>query len=225
MRLRPGRDPAEAKDAQRTEQTVGVTLERFLTEHVDAKLKRLTSQEYRRIVKLHVAPSLKHRMLSEVKRADIAKLHHAMSEKPYQANRTLAFLSKFFNWCEKHGLRTDASNPCRHIEKYPEHKRERFLSSDELVRLGQALHDTKSEHTASEYVVAAVRLLALTGARLSEVLTLRWDYVDFDGACIRLPESKTGKKSVYLNAPALEVLSNLHRIAGNPYVICGERGR
>ena len=75
------------------------------------------------------------------KRQDIAKLHHELASKPYQANRTLALLSKFFNWAEKHGLRPDGSNPCRHIEKYREGRRERFLSQFELARLGDALRE------------------------------------------------------------------------------------
>ena len=64
---------------------------------------------------------------------DIARLHHELSDKPYQANRTLALLSKFFGWAEKHGLRPDGSNPCRHVEKYREGRREQFLSQAELA--------------------------------------------------------------------------------------------
>ena len=146
-----------------------------------------------------------------------------MQDKPYQANRTVAMLSKFFNWTEKLGLRPDGSNPCRHVEKYREAKRERFLSEAELARLGEALRAAETDKTASPWVIAAIRLLTLTGARLSEVLTLRWDYVDFDRATIRLPDSKTGAKTLHLNAPALEVLSAIPRLEDNPHVICGER--
>jgi site-specific recombinase XerD len=68
-----------------------------------------------------------------------------MSAKPYQANSTLAMLSKFFSWAEKHGLRPDGSNPCRHVEKYREARRERFLSQAELARLGDALREAELE--------------------------------------------------------------------------------
>jgi integrase len=60
-------------------------------------------------------------------------------------------------------------------------------------------------------VLTAIRLLILTGCRRSEILTLRWEHVDLAGRCLRLPESKTGAKVVHLNAPALEILSNLER--------------
>jgi integrase len=146
-----------------------------------------------------------------------------MRDKPYQANRMLALLSKFFNWCEKHGYRPDGSNPCRHIEKYKEQRRERFLSPVELARLGDALADAETNETTSPYVIAALRLLVLTGARLSEILTLQWSYVDFDHSLLRLPDSKTGQKVIYLNAPALQILTDLPRLEGNPHVICGKR--
>ena len=146
-----------------------------------------------------------------------------MRDKPYQANRVLALLSKFFNWCEKHGYRPDSSNPCRHIEKFKEQRRERFLSPLELARLGEALTEAETNDTTSPYVIAALRLLVLTGARLSEILTLKWSYVDYENNLLRLPDSKTGAKVIYVNAPALQILSDLPRLEGNPFVICGKR--
>jgi integrase len=72
-------------------------------------------------------------------------------------------------------------------------------------------------------VIAAIRLLLVTGCRLNEILTLRWDYLDMEGLCLRLPETKTGAKVVQLSAPALEILSNIERRDGNPYVIVGQK--
>lgn len=218
-----GHDPAQDLDRNRADKTVGEILEQFLAEHADNKLKRSTATEYRRIARLHILPVLRHRMMIDVTRADIAKLHHRLREKPYQANRTLALLSKFFEWSEKRGVRPDGTNPCRHVEKFAEHKRERFLSGQELARLGEALHEAEMERTATPWAIAAIRLLALTGARLGEILTLRWQFVDFEAACIRLPDSKTGAKTIYLNAPTMEVLATIPRLDGNPYVICGEK--
>jgi integrase len=90
-------------------------------------------------------------------------------------------------------------------------------------RLGEALAEMEANETTSPYVIAALRLLVLTGARLSEILTLKWSYVEFDNALLRLPDSKTGAKVIYLNAPALQILSDLPRLEGNPFVICGKR--
>jgi integrase len=216
-----GRDPAERRRSEATAATLGQVLDQFLVEHVDAKLKASSARECRRLERLCIPEALKRRPLAAVTREEVAKMHLSMKAKPYQGNRALALLSKFFNWCERHGYRSDGTNPCRHIEKYRERRRERFLNAEELARLGAALSEAESADTASPFVVAAIRLLALTGARLSEILTLQWQHVDLERSCLRLPDSKTGQKVIYLNPPALQVLTDLPRLEGNPYVIGG----
>src|SRR4029077_3106040 len=69
------------------------------------------------------------------------------------------------------------------------------------------------------HAAAALRLLIFTGARLREILHLKWDHIDFERGLLLLPTSKTGKKTIVLNAPALAILSGLPR-AGD-YVIAG----
>jgi integrase len=113
-------------------------------------------------------------------------------------------------------------NPARGIEYYRETARERFLSPEELARLGKALADADAEGE-SPYVTAAVRLLVLTGARLGEILSLEWAHVDLDARLLRLPDSKTGAKTIALPAPAIEILAGLPKQQGNPHVICGAR--
>ena len=218
-----GRDPASDRDNTKADKTLGNVLAQFMAEHVRSKLKAGSALEYERAARLYILPKLGWRPIGEIKRQDIAKLHHELADKPYQANRTLALLSKFFNWAEKHGLRADGSNPCRHVEKYRENRRERFLSQAELGRLGDALREAERDKTCSPWVVAAIRLLTFTGARRNEILTLRWDHVSEEHKSLMLPDSKTGRKAVHLNAPALAVLHAIPRLEGNPYVICGER--
>jgi integrase len=140
-----------------------------------------------------------------------------------QANSTLAMLSKLFGWAEKHGLRPDGSNPCRHVDKYREGRRERFLSQAELASLGDALREAEQDKRCSQWVIAAIRLLIFTGARRNEILTLRWEHVSGEHGCLMLPDSKTGRKAVHLSPPALDVLHTIPRLEGNPYVICGEK--
>jgi integrase len=218
-----GRDPASERDKAKADRTLAVVLDQFMSEHVRSKRKKSTAREYERIAKLYILPRIGRRPISEIARQDIAKLHHELRDKPYQANRTLALLSKFFNWTEKHGLRPDGSNPCRHIEKYRESRRERFLSEAELSRLGHALRSADREESATPWAIAAIRLLIFTGARLSEILTLKWEHVDEERGLLMLPDSKTGKKAIRLNAPARKVLEDIPRLEANPYVICGER--
>jgi integrase len=218
-----GRDPAGDRDKAKADKSVSAVLEQFMAEHVKAKRKTSTAHEYQRIAKLYVVPRLGRRPVGDIKRQDIARLHHELGSKPYQANRTLALLSKFFNWAEKHGLRPDGSNPCWHIEKYRESRRERFLSEAELARLGDALRAAERDQSASPWAIAAIRLLTLTGARLSEILTLRWEHVSSEHGVLMLQDSKTGKKAIRLNAPARKVLEDVPRLEANPFVICGER--
>jgi len=218
-----GRDPASERDKAKADTTLAVVLDQFMSEHVKSKRKASTAREYERIAKLYIVPRIGRRSISEITRQDIAKLHHELRDKPYQANRTLALLSKFFNWAEKHGLRPDGSNPCRHVEKYPESRRERFLSEAELARLGDALRTAAQEEIATPWAIAAIRLLTFTGARLGEILALKWDYVDQERGLLMLPDSKTGKKVIRLNAPARKALEGTPRLEANPYVICGKK--
>ncbi len=189
---------------------------RFLEEYVPVHCKPSTREEYRRSVRLFVDPVVGELRVPEVQRKDIAALHHGLRDKPYQANRTLGVLSKMFNLAEVWGWRPDGSNPCRHVKRYKEHKRERFLSPEETERLGQVLREAEEEMPSA---VAAFRLLLLTGCRMSEIRDLRWDYVNDD--CIELPDAKTGGRVVPLGPEARAVLSAISRDEDNPWVISG----
>lgn len=217
--IEDGADPAADKMARREAPTIAELAARFLAEHAEAKRKGSTAAEYKRLLDRIILPALGERKVADVTRADVTKLHHANRAAPYQANRVLAVLSKMFNLAERWGLRPDGSNPCRHVEKFAERKRERMLSPAELARLGDAL----TAHDGSPYAVAAVKLLVFTGARLGEVLGLRWEWIDFERGEARLPDSKTGAKTLHLPPPALAVLAALPRLDGNPYVIAGAK--
>ena len=136
------------------------------------------------------------------------------------AAQALAVLGAVMSFAVARGLRGD--NPVRGVKKPPVRRMERFLSEAETASLGEAL-EAEAKATNDPYPAAAIRLLLLTGARRSEILGLNWAWVDYERAMIFLPDSKTGKKPIYLNAPALEVLANLPRQAGNPHVIAGRR--
>jgi integrase len=218
-----GSDPAEPNDQRRSDSKIDVLLDRFVDEHILANLKPRTAEEYQRTIKLHIKPKLRHRLVGEILREDIARLHQELRGKPFQANRTVALLSKFFNWCEENGFRPHGSNPCRHISKFKEKNRERFLTAEEFSRLGAALANAKKNNLASPWAIAAIRFLTLSGARLTEALTLKWEFVDVDNGSVNLPDSKTGAKVIYLSPPAFAVLELIERKDGNPFVFCGDR--
>lgn len=217
-----GRDPVESKKARLADATrFGSIVEDFLTQH-GTKLKAKSLTSYRGLFDQHIKPALGDRRISEINRADVARLHSRLAAKPRTANYAVAVLSKMMSWAEQQGLRPDGSNPCRRIEKYRENKRDRFLSPAEFARLGQVLNDAEQSGLYGPFVVAAIRLLILTGARLSEILTLKWAYVDESRRALLLPDSKTGAKAVPLNQQVLDLLAALPRLENNPYVLPGQ---
>ncbi|MFT3674222.1 tyrosine-type recombinase/integrase [Aestuariivirga sp.] len=215
-----GENPAADIETHRRAPTLKDVCARFLTEHVAVRCKPTTQREYRRAIELFILPALGTHKVVDITRADIAELHHRHREHPYQANRTLGVLSKLFNLLEVWGLRPDGSNPCRHVPKYPERRRETFLTIPELQRLNTVLEQCLRDGSESIYVVGAIRLLILTGCRLSEIQTAKWTFVQ--GRTLCLPDSKTGPRRIALSGQALTILSHIPSIPGNDYIIAGD---
>jgi integrase len=245
-----GTDPAAdraARKAAGSMKEAGVAyLEDFRVRH-----KRRTATEYTRLWNKHVVPALGTRPVPEVTQAEIRRLHRSLSRTPYLANRVLEMLGSFFTYASKQGARPSQDNPAHGVEPYEEKPRERFLTPQEFRRLGEALaraerqglprppnlrQRPKNEETAKHrpksadnpvpanpFAVAAVRLLALTGCREGEILSLPWDAVDFDRGYLRLADTKTGKSIRPLSKAAAAVLESLPRIEGNPFVLPGAK--
>jgi integrase len=192
----------------------------FMTMH-GPKLKRGPRTEYQRRINLDLNPAFGSKLVASITRGEISAAHSRWSHNPSAANYSLAVMSKLMTWAEDQGYRPEDTNPCRRIQRYKENKCERFLQPDELARLGAALEKAATEHLVGSFALAAIRLIILTGARLNEILTLEWSFVDFDRRIIFLPDSKTGKKPLNLNDAAIEILQALPKFANNPYVIVG----
>lgn len=240
-RVNAGEDPQAQKAKQRDALTVDELADLFLADHIGAKRKAGTKISYDGVIRAWVIPSLGAKKAKDVKRADIARLHLEMKNRPSQANRTVAIIGSMFSFAHRRGLVETDHNPARGIDKFPEKGRERFLSSEELERLGAAIREAETvgipwridstkktkhlrkenrETVLGEHAAAAIRLLIFTGARLREILHLEWEHVDLERGLLLLPDSKTGKKTIVLNAPALTILSGLTRIGR--YVIASD---
>jgi integrase len=215
-----GSDPIAERRKERGVRTFAAVAEDFLALHVATKRKGRTGGEYRCTLQKHLLPAIGTKRIVEVRRADVTRLHAALVGTPYAANRMLSLISSIWNWAAKRDEVALAANPCRGIERYPEHGRERYLTGDEWGRLGAALGSFEAAG-GDPYAAAAIRLLILTGARLREVLDAKWSEVDLQRGVIFLPDSKTGKKTLYLSTAALEVLASLPR-TDNPHIIPGE---
>ncbi len=217
---RAGKNPAGRRSNAPTMRDLG---KRFLKEYVPDHCKASTAEEYRRSIELFIDPRIGKLRVPDVQRSDIAALHHGLRDTPYQANRTLGVLSKMMNLAELWEIRPDGSNPCRHVKRFKEEKRERFLSDEEYQRLGTALREIEQERSETLSAIAAIRLLMLTGCRLSEIQKLRWEHVDLDAGELRLPDTKTGAKVVHIGDPAIAVLRGIDRQEDNPWVIAGRK--
>lgn len=242
------RDPVAERRALIKAPTMNDLLDQYLAEHVQKRNRPRTQEEIERLVARHIRPQLGKHKVAAVTRQDVAKLHRSLGSTPRQANFVLAVCSKAFSLAEVWNMRPDGSNPCRRIERYPESERERFLSAEELGRLGSTLrlaesnglpwninetgpkskHLPKAENRRTVYsrvTTAAIQLLLLTGCRLSEVLNLEWKRINYDDGTITLSGTKSDRMGnavrqvVAMNAPARKVLKSLPGPQSSPWVL------
>jgi integrase len=242
-RVAHGADPNAEKRERRAARTLSAIAEEFLDD-IDEFRKPRTAAEYRRLVSIHIQPALGAVVLQNLTRADIATIRSSMRATPSLANKVMDVISSMWGYAAKIGEVEALANPVKGVQRYRENPRERFLTVDELARIGEALrlgetqglpyavdetkpkakHAPKPENRRAmldPFAAAAIRLLLLTGARLREILDAKWQYVDFDRHVIFLPDSKTGRKPLYLSAAAEAVLASLPRLEGSDYIIAG----
>jgi integrase len=222
--------------------TVAELADQFMAEHVEAKRKGGTARFYRDILDRIVKPAVGTTKADKLTRLQVGRLHSSLADTPFQANRVLAVVGSMYAFAGRAGIVLEGTRPAHGIDKFKESRRERFLTGEELERLGSAIREAEttgipwtvveSKPTAKHVpkakrstkiapsAAAALRLLLFTGCRLREILHLRWEHVDFERGCLFLPDSKSGRKTVILNAPALSVLSGLERVS--PYVVPGD---
>jgi integrase len=249
--VKDGRDPMEERRKDREAPTFAEVAEAFMEAYkrqIETGDKKATTfKAYRITLDEHILPEIGARRMADVSDANVKRLHRGLAAKKYTANKALALISSVWNWAaeEKLGV-AKANNPAADVKPYKTEGRERYLTTDELSRLGDALREAetvglmwtvdetgpKAKHApkienrrrkVDDYAVAAIRLLVLTGARLREILHCRWEYIDAERHMIRLLTSKTGKKTIYLSAAAEAVLASVKRIKGNPYVFPGDK--
>jgi integrase len=237
-----GDDPANQKTAERGAPTVAELADRFMADHVRAKRKAGTAEFYRDILDRIVKPAMGTAKADKLTRLQVGRLHSSLADTPFQANRMLAVVGSMYTFAGRASFVPEGTNPARGIDKFKESRRERFLTGEELERLGNAIREAETtgipwsvDETKStakhvpkakrstriaQSAAAALRLLLFTGCRLREILHLRWEHVDFERGCLFLPDSKSGRKTVILNAPALAVLNAMQLVG--PFVIPGD---
>ncbi len=215
-----GGDIASARREKRAAPTVTQLAAEYLERHAIPKKRPQSVRNDRLLIDRYVRPALGGKKVEAVSRREITALHASLKDRPYQANRLLALLSKMFSLAVDWGWRTD--NPAKGVERYVEHKRERWLSDDELTRLLEVLRDHPNQRAAN-----AVRMQLLTGGRIGEVLRTEWDDIDFERGVWIKPSHHTKQKRtehVPLSPQALELLAATREVADDsvPFVFPGD---
>ena len=229
--VRDGKDPMEEDRKAAQGQTFKDLKRKYLEEHAkvhkktwEADARRLGLTERPSKATCRVPGKWDTRLASSITRGDVSALHAKLGkDHPYEANRLLEVLRKMFNlarvW-EFPGFE-DATkiNPAEGIKRFPERKRKRFVQPHELPLLAKAL-----DAEANIYVRAAIWLYILTGVRRSELLTAKWDQVEWEARRLRLPETKSGdEQHASLSGPALAILQGIPKEEGNPHILPGAR--
>ena len=209
-----GQDPIEARDLQ--DFRVYDVAKAWLERHV-CNLKPSSSKRYECLVRDYIGPKLGRIYADKLTPQMVVRFHDALGNKPRTANYCVSTLSSMWGWANKRGL-INLENPCLGIQRYDEVKRERYLTAPEIKLLAEAFRE---EEQINPFAVAAIKILIMTGARLGEILSAKWEWID--GDILKLPDSKTGAKDITLPSPVLDVLASLPRLEMNPYIIVGKK--
>lgn len=214
--VRHGHDPLGDKQSMRREATFNELAVQYL-DHEEVRGKRSLKDDRQRL-RDHIYPVIGGRRLAEITHRDLLRMQTkiATATSNGTANRCTALARRMLNVAVEWGM-LEAS-PAAKLKQLPESKpRDIFLSADELRAIVRACDEDENL-----YAAALFKLAMLTGRRIGELKSLRWDQVDLDNGMLTIPETKAGEvQRVYLNEPAHKVLSFLPRVEGNPFVIVG----
>jgi integrase len=216
-RVDRGEDPAAEKRDARNAPTVNELAERYIRDHLATKADR-TRQEDVLIINREILPALGPRQVAAVHLGDIEALHRSIGERPapVRANRVIDVASRMFSLATRPLAGEDKpwrgpalGNPCKGIQRYPEHGRERFFSTRELAVLSDALVRYPSPPPAN-----CIKFIMLTGCRPGEAVKATWEQVDAEPGYWSKPAANTKQRRVHrvpLNPAALELLADLRQ--------------
>ena len=213
-----GRGPLERRREAREAPTVDDALRRYFEEFAPSRqrigrLAPKTIEEYGYVARRHLSPALGSRRLADVNRKDVERLVDGLTGP--QRNRVLAFTSRLFTLAERWDWREQRSNPVRGVERAREEPRDRVLRPSELAALSAALDQIVERFPVS---VGAIKVAAITGLRIGEVIGIEWEHIDFESGRLTMPETKTGRRVHHLPVAAREMLRRMPRIDGIPFV-------
>lgn len=206
--VRRGKDPSAEKTAGRKAMTMKQLCDKFIEDYSVPKNRPSTVRSNRGYIKRHILPALGSKKARDVTRSDVSDIMTKMKRKGTTANRVLSCLRKMFNLAELWGARDDGTNPCRHVPKYPEKGKTRLITNDELIRIFDYMRRAEEEGLEHPFLTLAIRLQFTFAARMSEIASLQWEWVDFVNRRVVWPDSKTGEISKPMSEEAFLLLSN-----------------
>ncbi len=214
-----GSDPLISRQNARIGETVAGLCDSYMERYL---IHRKAQRDIKRRIEHIIKPAWRSRRVDSIIRQDVARLHGRVGKNngPYEANRTLALISKMFELAVVWGFVPDEfPNPARRIEKFEEKKRDRWLTPEELPRLVEAI-----DQEVNDSAKFAIWLYLLTGLRKDELLRAKWEDIDRARAEIRIAETKAGRTHyVPLSHAALAVLDEIPRHPDNPYILVGSK--
>ena len=218
-------DILQRRQTQRQTPTMAHGTKRYFDEYLPKRLaagliSKQTIRIYHQYANRCIKPSLTSMRVTDVRNTDIEKALHQIP--PITRNRMLSFLNNLFNLFETWNLRLPHSNPCRGLHYARETPRDRTLTRNEFHRLGIAYRYFDKTHPVH---VAALRIATLSGLRISEVLAIHWNDIDFGSGRLILPDTKTGRRQHDLPLPAIDILHTLRKLHSKPYVFPSTRGQ
>ena len=217
--VRKGKDPSVEKAAARDAPSMKDLCAKFIEDYSTPKNRPRTVRSNQGYIDRHIIPNLGAIKVREVTRSDVSSLITRMKKAPVTANRVLSCLRKLFNMAEVWGFRVDGTNPCRHIPKYPESGKTRLITDDEMVRLFGYLERADVEGLEHPFLTLGLRLQFAFAARMSEIISMEWESVDFENRRVIWPDSKTGEISKPMSEDIFALLSTAPRLEGSPYVV------
>ena len=193
-----------------------ITIKEFSNQYIEQyavnRKKKSSVKEDRRLIRTRLLPTFGSIRVNELMKEDVIKYYHSINHTPIIANRFLALFSCMMNLAEKWGIRPMNTNPCKYIDRYPENKRDKYLTMEDLEKVGKAMQALK--HQESHYALSAIKMIMVTGCRTGEILNAKWEYIDFHESKLNLPDSKTGARTIHLSPSAIDILNSLPRHAG-----------
>ena len=223
--VRGGVDPQAQKVADRNAISVAELTDLYLQEGPALKPnKKASIWETNRIMfDCHIKPLLGRRLAREITAMDVSRMQLDISQGKTARNVMLGYRRRSkvrggkrvaalavitLGAVYEFAIRAEylQKNPTNGVERFQNVRRERYLSEREIAALSEALAEFEREDERFSVMADSVRLLMLTGCRKTEILSLKWEFVDWRKGCLRLPESKTGAKVVPLADDAIALL-------------------